>query len=62
MDIAKLIGLILGLLINITVIYYIIMSAKTIKELQKEKRLVADRLDMIERKLNILINNQKENQ
>lgn len=62
MDIAKLIGLILGLLINITVIYYIIMSAKTIKELQKEKRLVADRLDMVERKLNILINNQKENQ
>lgn len=62
MDIAKLIGLILGLLINITVIYYIIMSAKTIKELQKEKRLVADQLDMIERKLNILINNQKENQ
>lgn len=38
------------------------MSAKTIKELQKEKRLVADQLDMIERKLNILINNQKENQ
>ncbi len=62
MDIAKLIGLILGLLINITVIYYIIMSAKMIKELQKEKRLVADRLDMVERKLNILINNQKENQ
>lgn len=62
MDIAKLIGLILGLLINITVIYYIIMSAKTIKELQKEKRMVADRLDMVERKLNILINNQKENQ
>ena len=62
MDIAKLIGLILGLLINITMIYYIIMSAKTIKELQKEKRLVADRLDMVERKLNILINNQKENQ
>lgn len=38
------------------------MNAKTIKELQKEKRLVADQLDMIERKLNILINNQKENQ
>ncbi len=60
MNIVTLIINIIAIIADFIIYYYIFESIKTLKELQKEKRLVADRLDIVERKLNILLSKQSD--